>query len=211
MMAYMVSVTLPGTAERFTKDCTGPVIVGRSTDCEIALNNPLVSRKHAEIAQHADTTFTVRDLGSLNGTSVDGRTIRNDTALIEGSGQVQIGPYLLVVSRALSGETDTVMVPVQKRPSRVTLDRGTRAALVDGRVVIERLAPLEYKVLDTLAAAAPDLVESQRLGDALWGQGQWDAAMMHNLVRRLRRKLEAGAPDASELIRTVQGAGYRLG
>jgi len=211
MTSYILSVTLPGTPEHFTKDCSGAVVIGRSSDCDIPLNNPLISRKHAEIVQQDDDCFSIRDLGSLNGTIVDGRTIRNESMVIERRGQVQIGPYIIVVSRTLNPDSATVMVPIHQRPARVTLDRGKRAALVDGRVVIESLAPLEYKVLDTLASAAPDLVESQKLGDAVWEPGQWDAYMMHNLIRRLRRKLEAGVEDASELIITVQGAGYRLG
>lgn len=211
MTSYLISVTLPGTPEHFTKDCSGPVVIGRSGDCDIALNNPLVSRKHAEIAPQEDERFMVRDLGSLNGTSVNGQTIRNDTAVLDGQGQVQVGPYILVVSRTIGTESDTVLVPVHQRPTRVSLDRGKRAALVDGKLAIESLAPLEYKVLDILASSAPDLVESQKLGDAVWEPGQWDSYMLHNLIRRLRRKLEAGADDASELIITVQGAGYRLG
>lgn len=210
-MTFMVSVTLPGTAEHFTKDCDGAVVIGRSAECDIPLNNPLVSRKHVEILPQDDGRFAIRDLGSLNGTSVDGQTIRNDAVVVDGQAQLQLGPYMIVVSRALGADTDTVMVPIHMRPARVSLDRGKRAALVDGQVVIESLAPLEYKVLDMLAAAAPSLVESRKLGDSVWEPGQWDAYMMHNLIRRLRRKLEAGVEDASELIITVQGAGYRLG
>jgi DNA-binding winged helix-turn-helix (wHTH) protein len=192
-------------------DCEGPVTAGRSSECFIVLNNPLVSRKHVEISPQDDGRFLVRDLGALNGTIVNGQMIRNEAAVIDAQGQVQIGPYVIVVSRGIGTESETVMVPVHQRPARVSLDRGKRAALVDGQVVIESLAPLEYKVLEMLASAAPDLVESKKLGDSVWEAGQWDGYMMHNLIRRLRRKLEAGVEDASELIITVQGAGYRLG
>jgi pSer/pThr/pTyr-binding forkhead associated (FHA) protein len=211
MTPFMVSVTLPGTQEHFTKDCGGTVVIGRNSECDIPLNNPLVSRRHVEILPQDDGRFSIRDLGSLNGTRVDDQTIRNEAIVIEGTAQIQIGPYIVVISRALGSDSDTVMVPTHQRPARVTLDRGKHAALVDGRVVIESLAPLEYKVLDVLSSAAPDLVESKKLGDVVWEPGQWDAYMMHNLIRRLRRKLEVGVEDASELIVTVQGAGYRLG
>ncbi len=50
------------------------VTVGRLPDCTITLNDPNVSRNHAEI--HPDgTRFKVIDLGSTNGTKVDGNRI----------------------------------------------------------------------------------------------------------------------------------------
>ena len=80
---------------------------------------------------------------------------------------------------------------------------------VDGKPVIEGLTGLEYKLVDVLTAADRRLVPNQQLGDALWGAGLWDAYMLHNLVRRVRRKLEDKGLPADELILSVPGGGYR--
>ena len=48
-----------------------PVVFGRMPECDITLNDSNVSRRHAEIRATGDT-FTLVDLGSTNGTKVNG-------------------------------------------------------------------------------------------------------------------------------------------
>jgi hypothetical protein len=48
-----------------------PVTIGRMSECEIALADPNVSRRHAEVRRE-DGDFVVVDLGSTNGTKVNG-------------------------------------------------------------------------------------------------------------------------------------------
>lgn len=52
-----------------------PVIIGRKEGVTIVLDDGLVSRRHTEIA-YEDGSFVIRDLGSRNGTKVNGRRIR---------------------------------------------------------------------------------------------------------------------------------------
>ncbi len=68
------------------------ILVGRSPDCEIFLDDVTVSRKHAVLVRNADT-FTISDEGSLNGTFVNRRRI--DSAQLEDGDEVQIGKYRL--------------------------------------------------------------------------------------------------------------------
>jgi len=51
-----------------------------------------VSRRHAEL-ERAGETFTIRDLGSLNGTYVNRRRI--ETTVLQDDDEVQIGKYRL--------------------------------------------------------------------------------------------------------------------
>jgi hypothetical protein len=51
-----------------------PVLIGRLPDCEITLADPNVSRRHAEVRPFG-TGFLVVDLGSTNGTKVNGTTV----------------------------------------------------------------------------------------------------------------------------------------
>jgi hypothetical protein len=51
-----------------------PLRIGRAMDCGLRLDHPSVSRAHAELADAGDG-WTLRDLGSKNGTFVDGARI----------------------------------------------------------------------------------------------------------------------------------------
>jgi Protein of unknown function (DUF3662)/FHA domain len=58
-------------------------VLGRSRDADVQIDDPNVSRRHAEIVQEG-STFWLVDLGSTNGTEVDGRRIQR-VRLADGS------------------------------------------------------------------------------------------------------------------------------
>jgi pSer/pThr/pTyr-binding forkhead associated (FHA) protein len=68
------------------------MVIGRSPECDVFLDDVTVSRKHAELVQAGDT-FTISDLGSLNGTFVNRKRI--ESAQLEDDDEVQIGKYRL--------------------------------------------------------------------------------------------------------------------
>ncbi len=59
------------------------VVVGRSPDCDVVLNTTSVSRQHAELI-FDDAGWRVRDLGSRNGTGVNGTRVAGERALQSG-------------------------------------------------------------------------------------------------------------------------------
>ena len=90
--ALLVVQRGPGSGSRFLLD-EDVVRAGRHPDSEIFLDDVTVSRQHAEFHRHGDT-FTVSDVGSLNGTYVNRDRI--DTVQLTDSDEVQIGKYRLV-------------------------------------------------------------------------------------------------------------------
>jgi hypothetical protein len=66
----------------------GPWSVGRSQENDIVINDPNVSRRHARISR-TDNGFVVEDLGSTNGTLLDGAPI--DRERIEGGDELTFG------------------------------------------------------------------------------------------------------------------------
>jgi hypothetical protein len=50
-------------------------VIGRSRECDVTLNDPNVSRRHAEIRPGGRGGWVVEDLGSTNGVKVNGRAI----------------------------------------------------------------------------------------------------------------------------------------
>jgi DNA-binding winged helix-turn-helix (wHTH) protein len=75
--------------------------------------------------------------------------------------------------------------------------------------VLDTLTQHEYAFLEALHRVAPNLVSRTAVGDAIWGDGQWDVYMLHNLVSRLRRRLAGECADETVVV-TVPGVGYRL-
>jgi hypothetical protein len=208
---FFINVTLPGTPEHFVRACRGAVTVGRER-ADILLVHPLVSRLHAELALDPDGSFRVTDRGSTNGTTVNDEPLaKNATTIVRGEPLVQIGPYVLRLTAASLIEGNTLDSRADRlQRGRVELDRGLRVLRVDGKPAVEPVTGLEYKLLDVLTSANRQLVSNQAIGDAVWGAGAWDVYMLHNLVRRVRRKLEAGGFAADELIVSVPGGGYRV-
>jgi len=74
----------PGVPSRGERFSLGPVtVLGRSPESDIVILDPYVSAKHAEIVL-ADSRFFVRDLGSANGTYVNGRRLSRERSLRKG-------------------------------------------------------------------------------------------------------------------------------
>ncbi len=71
-------------------------LIGRSPDCDVFLDDVTVSRRHAELVRDA-SMYTIRDLGSLNGTFVNRRRI--ESAVLEDDDEVQVGKYRMTFLR----------------------------------------------------------------------------------------------------------------
>ncbi|MFL5826002.1 MAG: FHA domain-containing protein [Thermoleophilaceae bacterium] len=62
--------------------------IGRGTDCALPLEDPFVSRRHAQLSRSADT-WLLRDLGSTNGVWVNGWRVRE--AELRDGDEVRLG------------------------------------------------------------------------------------------------------------------------
>jgi len=82
----------PNVGARFLLDAD-LTTVGRHPEADIFLDDVTVSRRHAEFLR-SGTSFEVKDLGSLNGTYLDGGRISGTVGLSDGS-EVQVGKFRL--------------------------------------------------------------------------------------------------------------------
>ncbi|MGE3819887.1 MAG: FHA domain-containing protein, partial [Isosphaeraceae bacterium] len=69
-------------------------VIGRDNASQLRVTSPAVSRAHASILIEGGRV-TVRDLGSTNGTIVDGRPLRDASAEVVDGSLIRIGPMLL--------------------------------------------------------------------------------------------------------------------
>lgn len=70
--------------------------IGRGETCHLRPNSEQVSREHAEFSIRADGVVTVADLGSRNGTLVNGKALTEPCVLKDGN-LVQVGPLTFAV------------------------------------------------------------------------------------------------------------------
>jgi hypothetical protein len=90
--ALLVVKRGPNAGSRFLLD-SELTTAGRHPESDIFLDDVTVSRRHAEFYRHGDR-FTVRDVGSLNGTYVNRERI--EEAALSGGDEVQVGKFRLV-------------------------------------------------------------------------------------------------------------------
>jgi predicted component of type VI protein secretion system len=76
----------------------GEFVIGRSTDCQLSLDDPLVSRRHAVLRIRRDGV-SVQDLGSRNGVLVNGVKAEGERELSAGD-KISIGSQEMVLHNA---------------------------------------------------------------------------------------------------------------
>ena len=90
-----------------------PVVLGRAKECDILLNDLKASREHAVIEPYGEGRWRVRDLGSGNGTKVNGCKVQRQ--LLELEDVVQIGDAKVL----FEGEAAAIVAPSpDERPRR---------------------------------------------------------------------------------------------
>jgi signal transduction histidine kinase/CheY-like chemotaxis protein len=83
----------PQAGQKFKID--GDVVLGRAIDSTVVLEEPEVSRSHARITRSPDGAYLIEDMGSRNGTLLNGIPIQKQF-LVFGD-KIQLGPRVLIV------------------------------------------------------------------------------------------------------------------
>ena len=91
----LITLTLAGRAHPIT---SRRVVIGRSRECDLRVPDGNASRRHAEVVQEG-ATYLVVDLGSTNGTELNGRRITREK--LTNGDRITIGATDLVFGRAL--------------------------------------------------------------------------------------------------------------
>jgi len=90
----------------------GEFVVGRGPECHVRPNSELISRQHCMLLI-SGTAIRVRDLGSTNGTLVNGKRVIEECALGNGD-TLQLGPLVLEV----------VLFPEEEAPPATIAETG---------------------------------------------------------------------------------------
>jgi hypothetical protein len=184
------------------------VTIGRGADCDITLPERQVSRHHARIERRSRGYFLI-DLGSKNGTFVNGKEINQPHSLQDGD-EVQIA---LCLKLSFVGAEATVPLSFEIATGEpVRLDKGTRRVWVHDQELSPPLSPAQYRLLELLVDADGQVVSRDDVVNSVWPDDVLDGVSeqaIDALVRRLRDRLSEARPD-EQYILTVRGHGFRL-
>jgi anti-anti-sigma factor len=72
-------------------------VIGRDRECDLRLGSVMVSKRHAVI-ERRDHCILLHDLGSTNGTVLNGRLLRNQERVVKHGDRIQIGPIIATLS-----------------------------------------------------------------------------------------------------------------
>ena len=167
---------------------SGSIVIGRSPDIELRVQHASVSRRHATIRVE-DGIVRVADLGSHNGTRVNGEPVGEARALASGD-VVTVGDVVLVVH--FSKPAAVARAAYAESGWRRRLAEELERAVTNGRTLAV------VAVLDANAAAASALAATARMIDAVGnGDGGQILLLFPEVDRAKARELADAALDAA--------------
>jgi pSer/pThr/pTyr-binding forkhead associated (FHA) protein len=114
-MPFQLHVVRGRSASTTLRLTSGVTTVGRTDDCQIRIRSSQVSRRHCELYEKRGG-LVVKDLGSSNGTFVNGKKVRGEKVLEPGD-ELTVGQVTLKVARV--GEAPPARPPVKSTETAV--------------------------------------------------------------------------------------------
>jgi len=184
------------------------VTIGRSEDCDVVLAERQVSRHHAQI-RRLDNQYVLEDLGSRNGTYVNGRQVIEPHILQDGD-EIQIA--LCVRLGFVSAEATAPLVFERVERPGLYLDKERRVVFLGRRELSPPLSLAQYRLLELLYDRAGRVCSRDEIVEAVWPEvskeGISDQAI-DALARRLRERIDEVDPGRQYIV-TMRGHGFRL-
>ncbi len=184
------------------------VLIGRAPDCTIVIPDRQVSRHHAEVRM-TSAGAVLEDLGSKNGTYLNGERVLVPTPLHDGD-EIQIALAQKLVFLSAEATLPLEEIP-SAPPGRLRLDAAARRVWIAGQEVLPPLSVAQFRLLEALYRQAGTVVPREELIRAVWGEEAVgvSAQALDALVRRLRDRLAEVDPTHRYIV-SVRGHGLRL-
>lgn len=159
-----LEVSWPGGSRRI--DRGQPLTIGRADDCDIQIDNPEVLRHHARLIAGMDGDISLADLGSANGTSVNGVRLEAGVPVRVSPGDnVFLASVLLVITGTPLSVTPAPPEPARELPGEAMAPaavRQPRAVAAKAHVVTRMLIASAFIVV-FLTYTASNAVDSKLL------------------------------------------------
>jgi pSer/pThr/pTyr-binding forkhead associated (FHA) protein len=184
-----------------------PVTLGRAADCDIVLPERQISRYHVRIEWDADG-YVLRDLGSKNGTFVNGERVRGQLYRLRDGDEISLATTLQI--GFVAGEATLPLEDIFL-PGRLVVDEEARRVRLGREELNPPLSPAQFTLLAMLVKSQGTVVTREDVIHTVWPDavgGVTDQAV-DALVYRLRERLAELDPDRNYLT-TVRGHGFRF-
>jgi hypothetical protein len=206
----MLGQTGPLNGTRWVLD-EETMIIGRSPDSKFVIADRQVSRQHAVI-QKTEKGYSIKDLGSKNGTYVNGKKVEEQVLLQDGD-LVQLA---FALQLAFIGTEATLPLSASGASemgiSRLRMDIQAKRVYISREEVIPPLSPSQFRFLEVLYLNPDRVVSRDEIISNVWpeseGEGVSEQAI-DALVRRLRERLDEVDPEVN-YVETVRGHGFRI-
>jgi two-component system response regulator AtoC len=138
-----------------------PVTFGRGAEADVHTESTRVSRLHARFSL-TEGVVEVHDLGSRNGTMINGALVRDGRAALDGGDVLNIGPVEVVIARAAHGSRpaviDSVSIP-SSAAAPASIDE-----ISDGIIVADSSMVKLFSVVRRLAAVTSTVLVTGETG-----------------------------------------------
>ena len=197
---FFAGQTSPSGPIRRVELKTSPMSIGRADDAGLTLPCNSVSKMHAEIFEHEGELW-VRDLGSTNGTYVNGQSVDQPMTLTEGD-ILQVATLVFRVGRDITpDENDNATVTQDACDQALSLMQFDR--LIQGDAVIPFYQPIVSISDDSFPAVAYEVLGRSRLIGLTTPGEMFATAAQLNLESELSRIFRG---RGVELAREFPGA-----
>ena len=189
---------------------TPTFVIGKASSADFSIDNPFVSRMHCRI-RFADGAFFLSDLGSTNGTSLNGVLLERDEEFPLNDGDSIMLAKVAVHLRFRQVSDQTLKHPDRAEPisSDIRLD-SAREVSVRGEKLSPPLSAKEFDVLELLYMQRGTAVSRDDVARAGWPEredGDVGNQEIEQCIRRIRRRIERD-PRSPELVVTRRSFGY---
>jgi predicted component of type VI protein secretion system len=182
-------------------------LVGRDAQCDLVIADRQVSRRHAVVSQEEDQ-YILKDLGSKNGTFVNGQELSEAHVLQDGD-EVQIA---LCCKLAFVAAESTAPVILDEPAEGLHMDLESKRVWVSGQELDPPLSLAQYRLLALLYQEPGRVFSRDQVVEAVWPEDDRDGISeqaIDALARRLRERLAEIDPEGQYIV-TVRGHGFRL-
>jgi hypothetical protein len=194
---------------------TDQMVIGRDDTCDITIPDRQVSRHHARISL-TNKGVLVEDLGSKNGTHLNGQKIIEPVVLEDGDTlQIAFAQQFIFLSSDATVPLDQnfriTNLPIQQS-SGLRLDKKSRRVWIHDKEIDPPLSVPQFQLLEILCDQEGKVVSRADLITYIWGDEQAivvSEQALDALVRRLRDRLSSIDPK-HPYISTIRGHGLRL-
>jgi anti-anti-sigma factor len=154
-----------GSAKARTIEVYGrKLVIGRDQACHLRLGSATVSKLHAAVERRDGKVF-VSDLGSTNGTIVNGRLVRSAEVEVNDGDRAQIGPIVITLvigkERPQTGQVEDLVAGWLQGSGTAKLDHGDSPAteLIPAAAQTETEQRVKFEVIQDVLVVTPQVSE----------------------------------------------------